>query len=328
MTTRRNTWNATFAAMLLLLTAGSAAAQGWGGMGFSVGGQKIQFGGSSRNQTQRSSGRVSLPAVISGSNSRQSSGLQRVINSAASGIASESLRQVAPALQRTIESTSPQIGDRRYRPESGGNRLRLDLAGFKIEHAAALATAIAVGSGGGGCVTKNPFCGSRPVCPPSTRPICPTVPVGRTPEQNFDLARKAFRNGDYAHALAYLDRALQDLPNEADLHQFRSLILFAQGEYPLAAESAYTALSAGPGWNWNTLYGFYGDADLYTEHLHNLAAATKANPESPAHHFLLGYHYLMLNHVDAGRKQLELVLELQPEEPLTKSLLELLPPAE
>ena len=145
-------------------------------MGFSVGGQKIQFGGSSRNQSQRSSGRVSLPAVISGSNSRQSSGLQRVINSAASGIASESLRQVAPALQRTIESTSPQIGDRRYRPESGGNRLRLDLAGFKIEHAAALATAIAVGSGGGGCVTKNPFCGSRPVCPPSTRPPLPDRP--------------------------------------------------------------------------------------------------------------------------------------------------------
>ena len=137
----------------------------------------------------------------------------------------------------------------------------------------------------------------------------------------------AFRKCDYDHALHYVDRAIEQLPGEADLFQMRSLILFAQGEYPLSAEAAYTALSAGPGWNWNTLYRIYGDAALYTQHLRSLETATKANPDSAAHHFLLAYHCLMLNQIEAGRKNLQRVLELQPEEPLTKSLLEILPPA-
>jgi len=322
MSTRCNILNGTLAAALLLLTAGSAVAQGWGGIGFSVGGQKIQFGTPRSSNSSRSSGRVNLPAVISGENTRQSNGLQQVLKSAAS----ESLRQLAPGIQQTINAKNPNVSDHRFRPEPGRTQLRLNLTDFRIEHAAALATAIAVGTANG--KSCNPFCGSRPVCPPRPCPVPPTTPVTYTPEQNFDMARQAFRSRDYDRAMYFIDQAIEQLPEEADLFQFRSLILFALGEYPLSAEAAYTALSKGPGWNWNTLYGFYGDAELYTKHLRSLEAATKVNPDSAAHHFLHAYHCLMLNHVEAGRKKLQRVLELQPNEPLTKALLEILPAAE
>jgi tetratricopeptide (TPR) repeat protein len=318
---RRNTLNATLATTLLLLTAGSAAAQGWGGFGFSVGGQNIQIGASRSSGSSRSTNRVQLPSVISNGSSRQSSGIERVLQSAAS----QSLRQLAPGVQKTIEQAGPKFSDRRYQSEDGQKRLRLNLNEFRLEHAAALATAIAIGTTNG--KNCNPFCGSRPVCPPRPCPVRPTQPVSRTPEQNFNLARQAFRGRDYDRALYFVDQAIKQLPEEGDLFQFRSLILFAKGEYPLSAEAAYTALTEGPGWNWNTLYEFYGDANQYTRHLRYLEAATKANSDSAAHHFLLAYHCLMLNQVETGRKKLQRVLELQPAEPLTKQLLEILPAA-
>jgi tetratricopeptide (TPR) repeat protein len=318
MSTRRKALNGMLAASLLFVTAGSAAAQGWGG--FSVGGQKIQIGAPRSGSPSRSSNQVRLPAVMSGENTRQSSGLQQTLQSAAS----QSLRQIAPGTQQTIESTNPRYSDHRYRPETGKTPLRWSLSGLRIEHAASLATAIAAGGATG--ETINPFCGSRPICEPRPCPVRPAIPVTYTPEQNFELARQAFRARDYDRALYYIDRAIGQLPSEADLFQMRSLILFAQGEHPLSAEAAYTALSAGPGWNWNTLYRLYGDAELYTRHLRSLQAATKANPDSAAHHFLLAYHCLMLNQVEAGRKNLQRVLELQPDEPLVKGLLGILPP--
>lgn len=319
MTTRSKALNAVLTATLLLLTTGSASAQGWGG--FSVGGQWIQIGSARPDSQVRSGSSNHLPAVVSGGQARQSNQLPEALQSAAS----DSLRQLAPGIQQTIEPANPPVSDRRYRGESGRSPLRWNFSGFRIEHATALATAIAVGGANG--QTSNPFCGSRPICEPRPCPGHPTIPVTQTPEQNFELARQAFRRCDYDRALHYADRAIEQLPGEADLFQMRSLILFAQGEYPLSAEAAYTALSAGPGWNWNTLYRIYGDAALYTQHLRSLETATKANPDSAAHHFLLAYHCLMLNQIEAGRKNLQRVLELQPEEPLTKSLLEILPPA-
>jgi tetratricopeptide (TPR) repeat protein len=319
MTTRSNALNAVLTATLVLLTTATASAQGWGG--FSVGGQKIPIGSARPGNQTRSGNSSHLPAVVSGSQARQSNRLPQALQSAAS----DSLRQLAPGIQQTIESTNPQVSDQRYRGESGRSPLRWNMSGFRIEHAAALATAIAVGGATGR--TSNPFCGSPPICEPRPCRAYPAIPVTHTPEQNFELARQALQRQDYDRALHYVDQAIEQLPGEADLFQMRSLILFAQGEYPLSAEAAYTALSAGPGWNWNTLYRIYGDAARYTQHLRSLEAATKANPDSAAHHFLLAYHCLMLNQVEAGRKNLQRVLELQPEEPLTKSLLEILPPA-
>jgi hypothetical protein len=322
MTTRHNAWNGTLIATLLLLSTGSAMAQSWGGFSFNAGGQKIRIGAPSRTGSSRSSGRFNLPTVVSGGNSRQSNGLQQVLRTAASEVASQSMRQLAPGVQRSLQQGQPRHEDMRFRPGKGRSGIRLNLGGFRIEHAQALAHAVVAG---GGCKVKSPFCGSRPACPPRPCPTHPIGPVTYTPEQHFELARQAFRIRNYDRAGYHVDQAIAQLPEEPELFQFRSLILFAKGEYPLAADAAYTALSAGPGWNWETLYKFYGEADVYTRHLRNLEAATRANPDSAAHHFLLAYHYLMLNEVEAGRKRLQRVLDLQPGEPLTEALLDMLP---
>ena len=287
---------------ILLLTAISGVAHGqFGGFGIQVGGQNFQFGGGSGyRQPQRfvpqnniSIGNFQLPTESRGFVPQ---------------IATESLRQ--------LTGGQPQFEDRRYRPDPTG---RLDLGNFRFEHAAALAVAVAQGGRFEQC--ENPFCETPPV------PCRTDVVLEYTPEQYFEQAKEAFRYRQYDYALDRIQQAQTLLPNEPDLFQFRSLILFAQGEYTASAAAAYTALSSGPGWNWDTLYGFYGNAGLYTQHLRALEAATKTNPESAEHHFLHGYHCLMLGHLASGRKKMHRVLEIQPDEPLTKALMEMLPEA-
>jgi hypothetical protein len=73
----------------------------------------------------------------------------------------------------------------------------------------------------------------------------------------FESAREAFRNGDYAGALRGVDESLKSLPNDATLHEFRALVLFAVGKYDLAAGPLYAVLSVGPGWDWTTMAGLY-----------------------------------------------------------------------
>ena len=68
------------------------------------------------------------------------------------------------------------------------------------------------------------------------------------------------------------------MPNDATMHEFLALVLFAQGKYEQAAAPLYAVLSVGPGWDWTTLIGNYNDANLYTEQLRALEAYVKANP--------------------------------------------------
>ncbi len=65
----------------------------------------------------------------------------------------------------------------------------------------------------------------------------------------FDQAREAFRTNDYPTALARDEQALGQMPNDATLHEFLSLDLFAQGKYEPAAAPLYAVLSVGPGWH-------------------------------------------------------------------------------
>ena len=85
----------------------------------------------------------------------------------------------------------------------------------------------------------------------------PGAPAGLTAEQQatplFDAARTAFMQGDYATALAQVDQAIAQVPNDTVLHEFRGLTLFALGRYKEAAAADYAVLSAGPGWDWTTL---------------------------------------------------------------------------
>jgi hypothetical protein len=136
-------------------------------------------------------------------------------------------------------------------------------------------------------------------------------------EEIFGQSRAAFKTGDYKQALDFCDRALQKLPNDPALHEFRALVLFALKRYDDAATALYAVLSAGPGWDWTTMAGLYPSVDVYTDQLRALEEYARANPQSASPHFVLGYHYLTQGHNDVAAGQFKKVAELQPSNTLS-----------
>jgi tetratricopeptide (TPR) repeat protein len=144
----------------------------------------------------------------------------------------------------------------------------------------------------------------------------------------FDAARAAFGTGDYAGALKLTDEALKTLPNDATLHEFRGLVLFAVGKYDLASGPLYAVLSVGPGWDWPTMAGLYPSIDVYTGQLRKLEGFVSANPKSTSGRFVLAYHYLTQGHTDAAVEQLKQVVALAPQDKLSAQLVkQFSPPA-
>jgi tetratricopeptide (TPR) repeat protein len=147
---------------------------------------------------------------------------------------------------------------------------------------------------------------------------------GGTTEEGIDqfsAAFDAFAQGDFNTALAEADKAVKQMPNNADVQQFRSLVLFAMKRYRESASVAHAALSSGRGWNWETLRSFYPSKDMYTAQLRALEGYTTASPKDAAGLFLLSYHYMMMGHGDAAAKQLRTVVELQPKDTLSARML-------
>jgi tetratricopeptide (TPR) repeat protein len=138
----------------------------------------------------------------------------------------------------------------------------------------------------------------------------------------FDKGREAFRGGDHKRALALADEAIELLPTDATLHEFRALVLFAMKEFQQAAAVIYSVLATGPGWNWETLESLYANIETYTAQLRALEEYTRTNPKEAGPAFLLAYHYLTMGHLKEAVKMLERVYELLPEDPLTSQLLE------
>src|SRR5262249_30167678 len=134
-------------------------------------------------------------------------------------------------------------------------------------------------------------------------------------------SRAAFASGDHKQALELCNQALKTLPNDAVVHEFRSLILFAMQNYRDAAAAAYAVLSAGPGWDWTTLTTLYGNIGDYTTQLRRLESFVQENPRSSEARFLLAYHYLTSGYPDAARAQLREVDALTPNDRLVKQLL-------
>ena len=141
---------------------------------------------------------------------------------------------------------------------------------------------------------------------------------------HMNLARDAFKNGDYARASSEVDLAIKALPKDAALHEFRALIFFATKDYKQAAATLYAVLSAGPGWDWTTLSGMYANVTTYTEQLRMLEAYVKMNPTSAEAKFVLAYHYLTCGYSDSARKQYAEVLKLQPGDQLSSQMVKML----
>jgi tetratricopeptide (TPR) repeat protein len=156
--------------------------------------------------------------------------------------------------------------------------------------------------------------------PINTQAAPPPAEVADPALAKFDAAREAFRTGDYSGALRLTDEALKVLPNDATLHEFRALVLFAVGKYDLAAGPLYAVLSVGPGWDWTTMAGLYPNIEVYTAQIRALEAFVGANPSSTAGRFVLAYHYLTQGHIDAAVARLKQVTALAPQDSLCAQL--------
>ena len=166
---------------------------------------------------------------------------------------------------------------------------------------------------------------SRPI---DTQAPPPEPAVAEPAVAKFDEGRAAFKAGDYVKALQLTDLAIQTLPNDATLHEFRALALFALQKYEQAAVPLYAVLSVGPGWDWTTLIGLYPRADVYTQQLRALEQYARVNPRSSAARFVLAYHYLTQGNNDAAVGQFRQVQTLAPGDTLSAQLLKQLSPPE
>ncbi|MEZ6134678.1 MAG: hypothetical protein R3C53_07195 [Pirellulaceae bacterium] len=136
-------------------------------------------------------------------------------------------------------------------------------------------------------------------------------------------AKRMFTGGDYSNAVPKLEELVKLAAKDANAYQFRSFVNFANEDYDAAAADAYDALLIGNTWNWQTVYDLYKDVDTYQQQLRKLELKTQSDP-SMSTHFLLGYQYLVLGHLDRGQKELKKVLVIAPEEELVTKLVAVL----
>jgi tetratricopeptide (TPR) repeat protein len=139
--------------------------------------------------------------------------------------------------------------------------------------------------------------------------------------QLLETGRDAFLKGDYPTAKARVEQALAKLPNDAVLHEFRSLVLFAIGQYKESAATIYAVLAVGPGWDWTTMIGFYADTDAYTQQLRALEQYRDDHRNASDANFLLAYHYLTCGYSDQAAAELKEVVRLNPADQLSAQLL-------
>lgn len=138
---------------------------------------------------------------------------------------------------------------------------------------------------------------------------------------DFDAARQAFYQGNYAVALTSTNKALSALPNDPIIHEFRALVLFAQGKYKEAAPGLYSVLAVGPGWDWTTLSSLYPSVDTYTKQLRALEDYIAQHRQEYDARFVLAYHYITTGNKDAAAKELKQLHQQLPNDKVITELL-------
>lgn len=133
-------------------------------------------------------------------------------------------------------------------------------------------------------------------------------------------AKSLFKRGEYQLAKKKLDEVVSRVPKDGNAYQFRALAAFAAANYDDAAADAYDAMGLGNAWTRPTIQSLYGDQKMYDTHVDTLKRVVAEKPSMQTH-FLLAYHHLMSEQWADGKTQLQKVLELQPEESLSKQLL-------
>jgi tetratricopeptide (TPR) repeat protein len=171
---------------------------------------------------------------------------------------------------------------------------------------------------------------SEPVMTASVEPTQDpsALPPGVSAEAvaKFDQARAAFLEGRYDEALKLTDSAVAQMPRDAVLHEFRSLVLFALGRYAESAAAIHAVLDVGPGWDWKTLSSLYPTVDVYTNQLRALEAASNKDPKAADLWFLLGYHYLTCGYLESALEMFRGAAKLQPKDAVAAALVATLSP--
>ncbi len=139
--------------------------------------------------------------------------------------------------------------------------------------------------------------------------------------QYVTSAQSDFRQGNYREALRLAGHAAVEMPRDDGVHNLLMLSMFAEGDYRGAAMEAHAAASLGKPMDWNTLYGFYGTVQPYTDQVRALEKFVSEHPADPAARFLLGYQYLMMGHNDAAKGELTTALTATPKDRLAATLL-------
>jgi hypothetical protein len=139
----------------------------------------------------------------------------------------------------------------------------------------------------------------------------------------LERSRTAFKKGDYVTAMSTVDEALSYMPGDVTLHEYRALVLFALGKYAESAGVLNPVLASGPGWGWDTMVGFYDSSSTYTEQLRRLEEYVKGKPDAAEGHFVLGYHYLVTDHMDQAYTEFETTAKLQPADGTARQLRDL-----
>src|SRR5262249_43787024 len=138
--------------------------------------------------------------------------------------------------------------------------------------------------------------------------------------KTFEEARAAFKKGSFAEAQNLTEKAIQLVPKDPALHEFRALCQFAQKKYQDAAATLYAVLNLGPGFDWNTVAALYPDTDAYSKNLHALEDAVRANLKDAPLHFLLAYHYMVLGERQAALEEFKEASRLNDKDEVSKRI--------
>jgi hypothetical protein len=139
----------------------------------------------------------------------------------------------------------------------------------------------------------------------------------------LDRSRAAFKKGDYVTAMSTVDEAISYMPGDVTLHEYRALVLFALGKYAESAGVLNPVLASGPGWGWETMIAFYDSSSTYTTQLRKLEAYAKGEPDGAEGHFLLGYHYMVSDHMEQANAEFAATAKLQPADSVARQLRDL-----
>jgi tetratricopeptide (TPR) repeat protein len=100
--------------------------------------------------------------------------------------------------------------------------------------------------------------------------------------------------------------------------------LFATAQYDEAAGATAMAMQSLPPDKWGAVLEnyqqLYGHPEEYASQLRALQKARDAKPDSPALHFLLGFHYGFSGHPGQAIAELGETIQLEPKDQMAKAL--------